>query len=237
MTTNLWPFPRRTPPTSAPTTPPTPPWTVPSTPTPPWSAPSSPRTSSPLHVVHCVGFVARNRRRASLLQVCATDHHGMCASAKASDYDERSDDVDRQIRPTAGPLSASAGLRVVLYIVVRTAARVVALHKHRHRHTREVIEPCPPGRQLLQIHDACSGSVVLPPDACPRSQICTTAATLAVCSMARVAVLHAPLRLIVVVARRAASSSVPHHGAHGATSHHSTRRSAPLRVAHSAMPR
>ncbi|KAG8051585.1 hypothetical protein GUJ93_ZPchr0001g32942 [Zizania palustris] len=33
--------------------------------------------------------------------------------------------------------------------------------------------------------------------------------------MARVTVLHAPLRLIVVVARRAASSSVPHHGAHG----------------------
>ncbi|KAG8058929.1 hypothetical protein GUJ93_ZPchr0002g22941 [Zizania palustris] len=35
--------------------------------------------------------------------------------------------------------------------------------------------------------------------------------------MAHVAVLHAPLRLIVVVARRDASSSVPNHDAHGAS--------------------
>ncbi|KAG8095013.1 hypothetical protein GUJ93_ZPchr0012g18806 [Zizania palustris] len=133
----------------------------------------------------------------------AADHHGMCASARASDCDDRSDNVDRQIRPTAGPPSASVGLCVVLYVVVRTAARVVALHKHRHQHMREVTKPRPPGRRLLQIHDACSKSVVLPSDARPRGQICTTAATPAVCAMARVTVLHAPLRLIVVVARRA----------------------------------
>ncbi|KAG8058928.1 hypothetical protein GUJ93_ZPchr0002g26501 [Zizania palustris] len=103
-----------------------------------------------------VGFVACNRRRASLLQICATDHrmyaadhHDMCASARASDYDDRFDNVDRQIRPTAGPPSASTGLRVVLYVVVRTASRVVALHKHCHWHTREVTEPRPPGRRLL----------------------------------------------------------------------------------------
>ncbi|KAG8091533.1 hypothetical protein GUJ93_ZPchr0012g21966 [Zizania palustris] len=47
------------------------------------------------------------------------------------------DNVDRQIHPTAGPPSDSPGLRVILYIVVRTTARVVALHKHRHRHTLE----------------------------------------------------------------------------------------------------
>ncbi|KAG8079505.1 hypothetical protein GUJ93_ZPchr0007g4858 [Zizania palustris] len=71
-------------------------------PTPSWSAPSLPRTSSPLHAVRCIGFVARNRRRGSLLQICAADHmmyaadhHGMCASARASDCDDRFDDVDR----------------------------------------------------------------------------------------------------------------------------------------------
>ncbi|KAG8090958.1 hypothetical protein GUJ93_ZPchr0011g28737 [Zizania palustris] len=55
--------------------------------------------------------------------------------------------------------------------------------------------------------------MVLPPDACPRGQICTTAAMPAICTMARVAVLHAPLCLIIVVAR-VVLSSVPHHGAH-----------------------
>ncbi|KAG8065664.1 hypothetical protein GUJ93_ZPchr0004g38796 [Zizania palustris] len=154
-----------------------------------------------------------NHRHASLLQICATDHrmyaadhHGMCASARASDYDERFDNVDRQIYPTAGPPSTSAGLHVV-----RTAARVVALHKHCHRHTREVTEPRPPGRRLIQIHDACSGSVVLPLYACPRGRICTTAVMPVVCAMARVTVLHAPLRLIVVVARHDASSSISFH--------------------------
>ncbi|KAG8090957.1 hypothetical protein GUJ93_ZPchr0011g28497 [Zizania palustris] len=77
----------------------------------------------------CVGFVVRNRRCASLLQICVADHrmytadhHDMCASAKASDCDDHSDNVDHQIRPTVGPPSASAGLRVILYIVVCTAA-------------------------------------------------------------------------------------------------------------------
>ncbi|KAG8083699.1 hypothetical protein GUJ93_ZPchr0016g2504 [Zizania palustris] len=141
----------------------------------------------------------------------------MCASARASDCDDHSDNVDRQICPTAGPPLASVGLRVVIYVVVYTAARVVALHKHHHRHTREVTVP-----RLLAIN--CSKSttsaldpVVLPSDACPRGQICTTAVTPAVCTMAQVAILHAPLRLIVVVTHRVVLSSVPHHGAHGAS--------------------